>query len=265
MYRIRGADKKEYGPVSSEKLRQWIIERRANGQSLIQKEGTSDWGPLATFPEFSEALRTGANAPGGPQIPRTLTGSIPSRSSGLAISSVVLGILGVFTCGLSSLVGFMLGIVALIKIKQSNGRLSGNGLAIAGICVSGLFTLLGAFVGVSVLAPAISHGKSNALIINCQNNLREIGLAARMWSNDHDDTFPPNLLSLSNELSSPKVLTCLGDTSRAPAETWAQFDARNITYEYLTPGVKDDSALMRKIILRCPIHGTVCHGDGSVK
>src|SRR3954469_12377910 len=101
MYRIRGADKKEYGPVSSEKVRQWIAERRANGQSLIQKQGTSDWSPLSTFPEFSEALRSAASAPAGPQIPRTLSGSNPSRSSGLAISSVVLGILGLFTCGLA--------------------------------------------------------------------------------------------------------------------------------------------------------------------
>jgi hypothetical protein len=58
MYRIIGGDQKEYGPVTGEELQQWIAEGRLNGQSLAVAEGSSNWGPLASFPEFSDALNS---------------------------------------------------------------------------------------------------------------------------------------------------------------------------------------------------------------
>src|SRR5437879_6877560 len=101
MYRIRGADRKQYGPVSAEMVRRWIAERRANGQSLAQAEGESQWKPLSEFPEFKDALQTSSPASeGAPPIPRPLSAMPPTRTSGIATASLVLGILGLFTCGL---------------------------------------------------------------------------------------------------------------------------------------------------------------------
>ena len=54
----------------------------------------------------------------------------------LAIASLVLGICGYFTLGLGNIVGLVLGFVALSEIKNSNGQLSGRGLAISGIIIS---------------------------------------------------------------------------------------------------------------------------------
>jgi hypothetical protein len=62
MYKIIGADQKEYGPSSADEIREWIAEGRANGQTLVQTEGDSEWKPLASFPEFAGALG-GAAAP----------------------------------------------------------------------------------------------------------------------------------------------------------------------------------------------------------
>jgi uncharacterized membrane protein len=56
MYKIIGADQKEYGPVSAEQIRQWIAEGRANDQTMIQAEGATEWKPLSAFPEFASAL-----------------------------------------------------------------------------------------------------------------------------------------------------------------------------------------------------------------
>jgi hypothetical protein len=53
MYKIIGADQKEYGPVTAQEVRQWVAEGRANGQTLVQSEGATDWRPLASYPEFS--------------------------------------------------------------------------------------------------------------------------------------------------------------------------------------------------------------------
>src|SRR5436190_11280453 len=62
MYKIIGGDQQPYGPVSAEEVRRWISEGRLNGQSLALLEG-GEWKPLATFPEFAEALRNRAAAP----------------------------------------------------------------------------------------------------------------------------------------------------------------------------------------------------------
>jgi len=64
------------------------------------------------------------------------------RTSGLAIASLVLGILGLFTAGLTGLIGVVLGIIALVQIGDQRGRLGGQGLAIAGVVTSGCMILL---------------------------------------------------------------------------------------------------------------------------
>ncbi len=62
MYKIIGADQKEYGPVTGEQLRQWFIEGRVNGQTLIKAETETEWKPLASSPEFADLLRSAAPA-----------------------------------------------------------------------------------------------------------------------------------------------------------------------------------------------------------
>jgi len=53
MYKIIGADGREYGPVSTEQLQQWIREGRANAQTKAQAEGSAEWKPISAFPEFA--------------------------------------------------------------------------------------------------------------------------------------------------------------------------------------------------------------------
>ena len=56
MYKIIGADKNEYGPISADQLRQWVKEGRANGQTQVMAEGTTEWKPLASYAEFADVL-----------------------------------------------------------------------------------------------------------------------------------------------------------------------------------------------------------------
>ena len=62
MFKMIGGDGREYGPVSAEQLREWIADSRANGQTLVQPEGSTEWRPLSSFPEFAESLRPGVVA-----------------------------------------------------------------------------------------------------------------------------------------------------------------------------------------------------------
>ena len=61
------------------------------------------------------------------------------KTNPMAIASIVASAIGVL-CGIGSLIGIVLGIVALNQIKQS--REGGHGLAIAGIAVGGVTLLL---------------------------------------------------------------------------------------------------------------------------
>jgi len=58
MYRIIGADGREYGPITADVLRQWIREKRANAQSRVMVEGATEWVQLGTIAEFAADLGT---------------------------------------------------------------------------------------------------------------------------------------------------------------------------------------------------------------
>ena len=145
MYKIVGADQKEYGPVSLEEVRIWITEGRANGQTLAKAEA-GPWKPLSTFPEFAGLLAAPASTvPPGAAMPPPLsqisyTGRGPQTNS-MAIAGLVMGILsvtvGLLCCPyLFGLLGIIFSLVALSKIKQNPELQSGRGMAIAGLVMS---------------------------------------------------------------------------------------------------------------------------------
>jgi prepilin-type processing-associated H-X9-DG protein len=190
MYKILGADQKEYGPVSAEQVREWVAQGRANAQTLVQPEGATDWRPLPEFADFAEVLNPAAWAQSGP--PRPMVTAVPAASaktSGLAISSLVLGLLGLFTCGITSLVGVVLGIVALVKIEKSKGQLGGRGMALAGLILSGLMLLVLPFMAAMAL-PAFANAKAKAESIQCMNNVRQLNLALVMYADGATGQFP---------------------------------------------------------------------------
>jgi hypothetical protein len=52
MYKIIGSDGKEYGPISLEQMKQWLLEGRLNKQSKVLPEGTTDWRTVGELPEL---------------------------------------------------------------------------------------------------------------------------------------------------------------------------------------------------------------------
>jgi len=56
MFKIIGADGKEYGPVSNDQVRLWIREGRANAQTRVQEEGATEWCALGDLAEFEDVL-----------------------------------------------------------------------------------------------------------------------------------------------------------------------------------------------------------------
>ena len=87
--------------------------------------------------------------------------SVTAKTSGLAIASLILGICGLVSCGITGIVGLILGIVGLGSIRKNAGQLKGQGLAIAGIAVSAVGIVLVPImcILIAILTPALTRAR----------------------------------------------------------------------------------------------------------
>ena len=108
-----------------------------------------------------------------------------------------------------------------------------------------------AVLAAMLLPPSQGHRKNAAMRIACVNNLKQIGLAFRMWPKDSAAFYPMNILVknggskemvatgdvtqtflvMSNELTIPNLLHCPADAKRMPATNFSKdFGNQNVSY-----------------------------------
>jgi hypothetical protein len=116
--------------------------------------------------------------------------------------------------------------------------------------------------------PALAKAKGKAQSISCVNNLKQMGLAALIYSSDHNGTFPPDFVTMKDQLNTPRILVCPAAPNHAIGATltWANFEPAESSYECLTGGLSASTpGNEKKVLFRCRIHGHVCLGDGHVE
>jgi hypothetical protein len=109
----------------------------------------------------------------------------------------------------------------------------------------------------------LAKAREEADSIACINNLKQMGLSVKVWAVDNHGAAPPDMLCLSNELSTPKTLVCPADKTRAAAKDWGSYTAANCSYEYMAPAALNTEP--SQVMFRCPIHGHKGLCDGSVQ
>lgn len=166
MYRILGADGREYGPISIDQLRQWIAENRANASTRVLPEGSTEWKTLGSLPEFSQLFAGTASQPAAPAVFPASSTLIP-KNNGFAVAGLVLGIFSL-TIGLCccygvpfNVLGLIFSLIGLSQINNDPRRYTGRGIAITAIvlCIVSIFlaVLLLILVGASTTWDQMTH------------------------------------------------------------------------------------------------------------
>jgi len=119
-------DGQQSGPFSEAEVRRKLAAGEVLPTDRGWREGMAEWMPLSTF---STVIASSA-----PVVAGTAAYCPPATTSGLAVASLVMGILSftVFPV-LPGVLAVIFGHSALSSIRSSEGRLMGDGLAIAGL------------------------------------------------------------------------------------------------------------------------------------
>ena len=133
------------------------------------------------------------------------------------------------------------------------------------------FTLIELLVVIAIIAilaalllPALAAAKRKAQRINCVSNIKQVGIAFRLWEGDNGDRYPMAVTTvqngakekiyssgnlapggygltnvfvvMSNELSTPKILVCPSDSTRNAQTNFANLGRNDQNMSYFVCG-----------------------------
>lgn len=183
----------------------------------------------------------------------------PTTTSGLAIASLICGVVGLCSGAIVGIVGVILGIVALGKIGREPQRLRGRGMAITGICTGSVGIVFTTAMLISILLPSLSRARELSKRTVCAANLRGIGQAMYIYAqNEPNGAFPDDI----NKVISAGNATANQFTCPSAPPTMASF--------YYVPGFMTDTDPGRILMYEDPMNhggegGNILYQDGHVQ
>jgi Domain of unknown function (DUF4190)/GYF domain 2 len=150
MYKIIGNDGKTYGPISAEKIRDWIAQGRVDARTAVIADGAADWTFLGLLPEFAHELA----GPPPVMTPPKIGALPPTRTNNFATAGFVCGLISLMCCcGCPfNILGLIFSIIALVQINGQVQKQDGWGLALAGLICSAASLLATFGLGILQLA-----------------------------------------------------------------------------------------------------------------
>ena len=185
MYKIIGADQKEYGPVTADQLRQWLAEGRVNPQTQVLPEGATEWTTLGALPEFATA--SPAAPPAMPSFPAPASAAA-ALVAGPAIGLIVTAILGALVQ--------MVSLIRLLLVHNSmpvNSQMPGQAwVAVLSGPIGVVMSIIAILMSVVILLGALKMKKlesyglamtaSILAMIPCLSPCCVIGLPIGIWA-----------------------------------------------------------------------------------
>jgi hypothetical protein len=189
-------DGNRLGPYSDEEVRRQLAAGTLLSTDLAWTEGLTAWVPLGSLPGLTAPA---GGAPPPPPAPVRIYADVgqpyygPPQTSGAAVTSLIAGIFSLLICCVPvfpAIVAIVCGHVARSSIRHAGGRLTGDGMAIAGLTMGYFhFALLVLIVVSGVLQPRINQAKSIM-------HAKAIVTACKAYAQDHQGAFPATLNQL---------------------------------------------------------------------
>jgi hypothetical protein len=202
-------DGQEFGQFSPDEVRAGLASGKFLPTDFAWSEGMAEWVALASFPGLvvvpppvraaePPTLPPASPARAAASVPTSAAATQPATTSGLAVTSLILGILSITIIPiLPAIPAIICGHISRSRIRQAGASLRGEGMALAGL-IMGYFAA--ALIPIAILAglalPVFSNVQTRGLEIKSLSNAKQIGTACKIYAMDHKGAFPKTLEEL---------------------------------------------------------------------
>lgn len=197
------------------------------------------------------------------------------KTSGIAVASLVMGIASFLLPVILSIPAIICGAIGMSKTKDP--RVGGRGLAIAGL-VLGICSIFVGSCYMSIMLPALNRAREQANRVKCASNMRQIGLAIMMYSNqERNGAFPDSFDKVvkAGFVNNGDVFVCPSSNDTDAGNTTQQIIAGlhgsgHDSYTYIGSGI-DNKADGNTVVLyeppgnHRPDGGNFLFADGHVE
>lgn len=201
MFKILGADGREYGPTTIEQIKEWIKQGRVNHETMAQAAGDAGWKPLAQFAEFADLfpakppLVAPAPVSATPDSPAALPSADARTRAQQMVAGPAMGLIIMAVLGLAlQILGIILNIVG-VSFPPRPPDLNPEAMRMFHL-LSGVAGLVGGVIGIAVsvfiiysalkMQKLTSHGLALAgailAMVPCFSPCCLLGLPIGIWA-----------------------------------------------------------------------------------
>jgi hypothetical protein len=175
-------DGKQLGPLTEAEIKAQLASGAISLQDHVWWDGQADWAPLSQTP-YGGSVAPGAPVVSGMPPSAAYPAGTIAPTSKLAIWALVFGCLGFVFSLFASIPAIVLGHLGLNQIKK-NPSLRGHGMALAGLILGYVFTVLLPVISIIAIAVLIALGNQVKSVFSTINSQ----LATEQATNSPDQT-----------------------------------------------------------------------------